>query len=92
MLVDYALNYAHDPYWALRGEMRKTAAERNEKVIEDKRNECASCSNTSKPNGQGFFSRRLSLVDIAIARVCSAPKPTAPCPRRLCRGQRMLER
>ncbi len=37
VLVDYALKYAHEPYWDLRGEMLKPAAERNAIVMEEKR-------------------------------------------------------
>jgi glutathione S-transferase len=37
VLVDYALNYTHEPYWALRGEMMKKEPERNDAVLEEKR-------------------------------------------------------
>jgi glutathione S-transferase len=37
ILVDYALNYLHEPYWALRGEMLKKESERNSAVIDEKR-------------------------------------------------------
>jgi glutathione S-transferase len=37
VLVDYALNYTHEPYWALRGEMLKKESERNNSVMEEKR-------------------------------------------------------
>jgi glutathione S-transferase len=37
VLVDYALNYVHEPYWALRGEMLKPEAERNAAIVEEKR-------------------------------------------------------
>jgi glutathione S-transferase len=39
ILVDYALNYLHEPYWALRGEimMKKNEAERDQKIIADAR-------------------------------------------------------
>ena len=34
ILVDYFLNYLHDPYWALRGEMmKKNEADRDQKII-----------------------------------------------------------
>jgi glutathione S-transferase len=36
-LVDYALNYLHEPYWMLRGEMLKNESERNSSVMEEKR-------------------------------------------------------
>ena len=37
ILVDYALNFAHEPYWALRGEMLKPEAARDTTIIEQKR-------------------------------------------------------
>jgi glutathione S-transferase len=37
VLVDYALNYLHEPYWALRGEMMKKEAERNRSVLDEER-------------------------------------------------------
>src|SRR5687768_568765 len=37
LLVDYALNYTHGPYWALRGEMMKKPHERDGVVLEQKR-------------------------------------------------------
>ena len=36
VLVDYALNYLHEPYWALRGELLKKASERDASVIAEK--------------------------------------------------------
>lgn len=40
ILVDYALNYLHEPYWALRGEMmKKNEAERDQKIIAETRKE-----------------------------------------------------
>src|SRR5688572_30933173 len=36
VLVDYALNYMHEPYWALRGEMLKPPSERDAAIIEEK--------------------------------------------------------
>ncbi len=41
ILVDYFLNYLHDPYWALRGEimMKKNEAERDQKIITAMRTE-----------------------------------------------------
>jgi glutathione S-transferase len=35
--VDYGLNYLHEPYWALRGEMRKKDSVRNVVLVEEKR-------------------------------------------------------
>lgn len=37
VLVDYGLNYMHEPYWALRGEMLKEESERNAAVAEETR-------------------------------------------------------
>ena len=37
LLVDYGLNYMHEPYWALRGEMLKKESERNAAVVEETR-------------------------------------------------------
>ena len=42
ILVDYFLNYLHEPYWALRGEMtKKNEAERDQKIIAATRKEVA---------------------------------------------------
>jgi glutathione S-transferase len=38
ILVDYFLNFLHEPYWALRGEMiKKNQAERNQSIIAETR-------------------------------------------------------
>ncbi len=68
VLVDYALNYAHEPYWALRGEMRKPEAERNSTGIENSRNRLRDCWFIWKTRSAIgiIFSARLSLADIAI--------------------------
>ncbi len=69
VLVDYALNYAHEPYWALRGEMRKPAAERNSTGIENSRNRLRELL-VYLENALGereYFLGELSLADIAIA-------------------------
>ncbi len=40
ILIDYFLNYLHEPYWALRGEMiKKNEAERDQKRIAEAREE-----------------------------------------------------
>jgi len=40
ILVDYFLNYLHEPYWALRGEMiKKNEADRDPKIIAETRKE-----------------------------------------------------
>jgi len=69
VLVDYALNYAHEPYWALRGEMRKPVAERNSTGIENSRNRLRELM-VYLENALGereYFLGELSLADIAIA-------------------------
>jgi glutathione S-transferase len=70
ILVDYAINYLHEPYWALRGEnmMKKTPAERDQKIIAEKRAELLQklqyleLELADKPYMLGEF----SLVDIDI--------------------------
>ena len=37
VLVDYGLNYIHEPYWMLRGEMLKKESERDAATVEEKR-------------------------------------------------------
>jgi len=68
VLIDYALNYAHAPYWDLRGEMRKPAAERNERIIDDKRCELRELLRYLEAEllDREFFLGNFSLVDIAI--------------------------
>lgn len=41
ILVDYGLNYLHEPYWALRGEimLKKNPAERDQTIIQEAREE-----------------------------------------------------
>ncbi|HMA81147.1 MAG TPA: glutathione S-transferase family protein, partial [Candidatus Binatia bacterium] len=68
VLIDYALNYAHAPYWDLRGEMRKPAAERDQKIIDDKRRtlrELLQYLETALGD-EAFFLGEFSLTDIAI--------------------------
>lgn len=68
VLVDYALNFMHEPYWALRGEMRKPEAERNTKTAADSCRRLAEllpyleAALGDKP----YFLGELSLTDIAI--------------------------
>jgi glutathione S-transferase len=68
VLVDYALNYAHEPYWDLRGEMRKPEAERNAKILEDKRRDLRVLLEYLEAalGNKAFFLGDLSLTDIAI--------------------------
>jgi len=69
VLVDYALNYAHEPYWALRGEMRKLVVERNSTGIENSRNRLRELLVylESALGEREYFLGELSLADIAIA-------------------------
>jgi hypothetical protein len=39
------LNYLHEPYWALRGEMMKKEAERNRSVVDEEREHFEICFN-----------------------------------------------
>ena len=68
VLIDYALNYAHAPYWDLRGEMRKPAAERDQNIIDEKRRtlrELLQYLETALGD-EAFFLGEFSLTDIAI--------------------------
>ena len=69
VLVDYALNFAHEPYWTLRGEMRKPAAERNSTEVETSQNRLRALLVylENALGDQEFFLGGLSLTDVAIA-------------------------
>jgi glutathione S-transferase len=69
VLVDYALNYAHAAYWALRGEMRKPAAERNSQAIDNSRNRLRELLIYLEGalGDRDYFLGEFSLTDIAIA-------------------------
>src|SRR6266550_1735702 len=68
VLVDYGLNFTHEPYWALRGEMLKPADKRNGALMEDKRRglrdllQYLEAALDDKPYFLGDF----SLTDIAV--------------------------
>ena len=68
VLVDYALNFAHEPYWALRGEMRKPEAARDATIIEQKRQSLADLLLYLETalGDKLYFLGDLSLTDIAI--------------------------
>ena len=70
ILVDYALNYLHEPYWALRGEimMKKNEAERDQKIIANTRAELAKrLAYLETELGDKFFMLgEFSLVDVDI--------------------------
>ena len=68
VLVDYALNYMHEPYWALRGEMLKAVNDRNAAVIEEKHRSLRDLLQYLEEalGDKTFFLGDLSLTDIAI--------------------------
>ena len=69
ILVDYFLNYLHEPYWALRGEMTKqNESERNLKVIADTRKELINRLQYLEEaiGDKPFFLGEYSLTDIAM--------------------------
>ena len=68
VLVDYALNYAHEPYWALRGEMLKPEAERNATVVEETRGSLTDLLRYLEDalGDKPYFLGDLALTDIAI--------------------------
>jgi len=68
ILVDYALNFAHEPYWALRGEMFKSEAARDTTIVEEKRRILTDLLLYLEAalGDQSFFLGDLSLTDIAI--------------------------
>ncbi len=69
ILVDYFLNYLHDPYWALRGEMiKKNEAERDQKKIAETREEVTNRLKYLEAalGDQPFFLGSYSLTDIAM--------------------------
>jgi glutathione S-transferase len=68
VLVDYAINYAHEPYWDLRGEMRKPEPERNSGVADEKRRQLRVLLEYLETalGDKAFFLGDLSLADIAI--------------------------
>jgi len=69
ILVDYFLNYLHDPYWALRGEMiKKNESERDQKLIADARKEVAARLRYLEDalGDKFFFLGDYGLTDIAM--------------------------
>jgi len=70
ILVDYALNYLHEPYWALRGEimMKKNEAERDQKIISETRAELVKrlAYLETELGDKPFMLGEFSLVDIDI--------------------------
>jgi len=68
ILIDYALNYLHEPYWALRGEMLQAVSERNAAVIEEKHRSLRDLMQYLEADlgDKPYFLGELSLTDIAI--------------------------
>jgi glutathione S-transferase len=68
VLVDYALNYIHEPYWALRCEMLKPEAERHAAMIEEKRQSLRELLRYLEDalEERNYFLREFSLTDIAM--------------------------
>lgn len=69
ILIDYFLNYLHDPYWALRGEMmKKNEAERDQKLIAQTRREVTDRLQYLEEalGDKPFFLGDYSLTDIAM--------------------------
>jgi glutathione S-transferase len=69
ILVDYFLNYLHEPYWALRGEMiKKNEAERDQKLITETRKEVTARLQYLEEalGNKPFFLEDYGLTDIAM--------------------------
>ena len=68
ILVDYALNYLHEPYWMLRGEMLKKESERNPAVMDEKRRTLRKLLDYLEEalGDKPYFLGDLSLTDIAV--------------------------
>ena len=69
ILIDYCLNYLHEPYWALRGEMiKKNQAERDQKRIAETRKEVMTRLKYLEDalGDKLFFLGDYSLTDIAM--------------------------
>lgn len=68
VLVDYALNYTHEPYWALRGQMLKPAGERDAAVIAEKHHRLRELLRYLEAalGDRDYFLGGFSLTDIAI--------------------------
>jgi glutathione S-transferase len=87
VLVDYALNYLHEPYWALRGEMLKKESERNADAMEEKRQALRNLLRYLEEalGDKLYFLGAVSLTDIAILPRClrmesygALPAPSLP--------------
>ena len=87
VLIDYALNYAHEPYWTLRGEMRKEESERSAQVVEEMRRTLRGLLRYLEDalDNRPYFLGELSLSDVAILPRCmrmesygALPAPALP--------------
>jgi glutathione S-transferase len=99
VLVDYALNYLHEPYWALRGEMLKKESERNIAIMEEKRHILRNLLQYLEEalGDKSYFLGEISLTDIDVLprflRMESyGALPTPSLPRIGAWLQRMKER
>jgi glutathione S-transferase len=68
ILVDYALNYTHVPYWALRSEMMQKESERDRAVAEEKRATLRNLLQYLEEalGDKAYFLGDFGLTDIAI--------------------------
>jgi glutathione S-transferase len=68
VLIDYGLNYIHEPYWALRGEMLKNKTERNHAIVEEQRKVLRELLRylEAEIGDKPFFMGEISLLDIAL--------------------------
>jgi glutathione S-transferase len=68
ILVDYGLNYMHEPYWALRGEMLKKETERDQTIIDEKRRNLRELMLYLEDalGDKPYFFGELSLTDIDL--------------------------
>lgn len=69
ILVDYFLNFLHEPYWALRGEMiKKNEAERDQKIIAESRKDVTARLQYLEDalSDKPYFMGDYSLTDIAL--------------------------
>jgi len=99
VLVDYALNYTHEPYWALRGEMLKKESDRNAAVVEEKHHALRHLLQYLEEalDDKSYFLGEMSLTDIDIVprflRMESyGALPSPSLPRLSAWLQRMKER
>ena len=99
IVVDYALSYIHEPYWALRGEMLKKDSDRNMLVMEESRQTLRRLLIYLEEalGDKAYFLGDLSLTDIDVLprflRMESRGAiPTPSLPRLTAWLQRMKER